>query len=416
MYNVRRVLLRLDAEPLRRLIDVRGLAPAKSKHDMRSRIAKSYRGDMKQLVDDLLRKELLDLFAEAFETDRGHAYLTSAGRYDHDQLRRFARALLIDEVIPREFNVEPYQEDPSDGDSAEDDVLDADDEGDEDGEDPAEDPEDATAEEPLPEIGDDWSRPHKITRLLSRLDLEVPERLRTPRFQELITTLAGLGVQARPVDGTEPFTTEDESPGIAAKLRLRRVSHRAARRPESPPVLRTVRVVPGTIETVSPRRLPAWELALARLQLLTAVPTATRELQPEWPDGFVAAAALDLALPPERLRLLSTVVANYLRGEHDPFDVIHRLEAVLSAAEWTVLLDHFARLNSSRPAVVAHLLEYVNSRAASRLPATETLATAITNSPDLAARPGPSVNVAVPPHAEQQVNARSLGALADIFD
>src|SRR5512138_3916525 len=42
----------------------------------------------------------------------------------------------------------------------------------------------------------DWSRPRMVSRILRELGWEVPERLRTVRFQELITDLKEHGVEA----------------------------------------------------------------------------------------------------------------------------------------------------------------------------------------------------------------------------
>jgi len=66
-----------------------------------------------------------------------------------------------------------------------------------------------------------WSRPLKIVRVLQALGMDVPLRLRRERLARMIEALQRGGIEATLADGS-PIDPED-SPGIEAKIRLRRV-------------------------------------------------------------------------------------------------------------------------------------------------------------------------------------------------
>jgi hypothetical protein len=68
-----------------------------------------------------------------------------------------------------------------------------------------------------------WSRPRAISRVLAQLGEDVPHRLRSIQFRGLITTLGSVDVQVCLADDPEARVCSpiDESPGIAAKVRLR---------------------------------------------------------------------------------------------------------------------------------------------------------------------------------------------------
>lgn len=79
----------------------------------------------------------------------------------------------------------------------------------------------AHSEDSFPDIGPAWSRPRKITRILRQLGMRVPGRLTRNRFEEMIETLRHLDIEAQGPD-EQPLTKDAPSPGINAKLRLRR--------------------------------------------------------------------------------------------------------------------------------------------------------------------------------------------------
>lgn len=66
----------------------------------------------------------------------------------------------------------------------------------------------------------EWSRPYKIVRVLQALGMDVPQRLRRERLAALLSALERNGIEAVLADN-EPIDP-DESPGIEAKIRLRR--------------------------------------------------------------------------------------------------------------------------------------------------------------------------------------------------
>ncbi len=74
----------------------------------------------------------------------------------------------------------------------------------------------------LDALTEDWSRPYKIVRVLQALGMDVPQRLRRERLGLLIDALRRSGVEARLADGTAIDVTD--SPGIEAKIRLRRTA------------------------------------------------------------------------------------------------------------------------------------------------------------------------------------------------
>lgn len=87
----------------------------------------------------------------------------------------------------------------------------------------------------LSKIGADWSAPEAISVILGWLGMDVPRRLHTSRFQQMIAELERRGLEAQGVDG-ELLTQHDGSPGIHAALRLRRSSRAAGSpAPEPPP-------------------------------------------------------------------------------------------------------------------------------------------------------------------------------------
>jgi hypothetical protein len=66
-----------------------------------------------------------------------------------------------------------------------------------------------------------WGRPRKIAAVLTELCMEVPQRLSAKRFGELVIAVQRQGWEAALVDGT-PLTPTSPSPGIDAKIRLRK--------------------------------------------------------------------------------------------------------------------------------------------------------------------------------------------------
>lgn len=77
------------------------------------------------------------------------------------------------------------------------------------------------AKDPFPDLGDAWSRPRKLTRILAQLGMGKPARLSQRLFQDLVAALRRLGIEAQTMDEAL-LTADSPSPGIGARLRLRR--------------------------------------------------------------------------------------------------------------------------------------------------------------------------------------------------
>ncbi len=270
-----------------------------------------------------------------------------------------------------------------------------------------------------------WSRPRKLSRIMRVLGMEVPIRLRSTRFQEVIRALDEAGIQAC-LDGDEQLlTTSDQSPGIGARVRLRR--HRApSHRP--PPIV----IVSSAGPHASPQPPAAlahsgYETALVRLRFLTAVPSMTREHDPRWPDGYLDAAAANLQLAETERKLLRLCSASYVRGSHNPLQLIPDLLRGASIGDVEQLIDQFRWLNQDAPAEALELIVgEVRSRMLGATPpfVVRPVETGSwTRAPVAAApaRPSPPPDVDTPApnsNSAQQpaANVRELGALGDMFD
>lgn len=80
--------------------------------------------------------------------------------------------------------------------------------------------------EQFSDLGDEWSRPMKIVRVLQALGMDVPQRLRRERLTLMIEALKRGDIEASLADGSP--INPDDSPGIEAKVRLRRVVGQAS--------------------------------------------------------------------------------------------------------------------------------------------------------------------------------------------
>jgi hypothetical protein len=251
---LRRLLDLLDRDALVGLQDIRGLRGKMSNDERRTGLSRSYRGDLDSFLADLRREDLLTIFSRDFLV-RGRRYSTGGlSSFGRDDLQKMARRLFIRGDVPMEF-VELEENAFVIGD------VDADQPSDQvspEGDGDEELLEDALETDGGPTLaGPEWGRARKITVLLRALGMEVPERLRTVRFRELLQRLAALGIEAQLQDGT-PVTDSDESPGIYEKLRLRKrvVSQVAV---SAAP---TVEVPKSAIETFSVE-LNCWPSAVA---------------------------------------------------------------------------------------------------------------------------------------------------------
>ncbi len=89
---------------------------------------------------------------------------------------------------------------------------------------PKSDEDESGTDEPLANLGTDWSSPRRISDVLTALGFEVPERLRAERFRAVLEILRGRGIDACLAEDPtrQVLDFDSSSPGIAAKLCLRK--------------------------------------------------------------------------------------------------------------------------------------------------------------------------------------------------
>lgn len=169
-----------------------------------------------------------------------------------------------------------------------------------------------------------------------------------------------------------------------------------------------------------------YNLAVLRLQFLTAVPSVERRSLTAWPDGYIAAATRGLSLQPRELALLRAYAAGLCIGNHSPYDAIPRLTQVLSPTDWENLLDDFQTLNPFQPELVQTIVEQVAPITAPRSSA-RVWREAAPPPADLsrpphevpAIQPVAAASSRTSPEAPPETgaaNKRDLGALAGMFD
>lgn len=433
----------LGRDTLVRLIRERGLSSARENDERRKTLSHSYHGDIETLVRDLSRAELVSIFKQlTFFVGDEEMYLANPGKYRHEELRAFGiRAFAGRRVrVVGEFHSAAELEEAT-ADEADNDTE----VGDEAEEDEEHDSESATGGEGEVEgevsepnegffaLDSEWSRPRILSRVLRKTGMVVPERLRTTRFRELIAELGARGIEACFADDPScaVLTDEAESPGIFAKLRLRRAGDQAE--PRAPK--NEIRVGEGgpaivvqagerkvTLRTPRPSN---YNLAVLRLQFLTAVPSAERRNLAGWPESYISAATKGLALRPQEATLLRAYAAGLCLGNHSPYEAIPQLRQVVTEAEWEELLSDFVSLNPFQPDFVRAIVEQLKPMATPRTEPEswrsaeptpdDLLATAQTEraSEPLAAagRSGAGGDA----QDETGTNRRDLGALNDMF-
>ena len=396
MTKIRDLLDLLGRDALVRLADLRALQPSPYNDERRGRIARSYRGEIKEFLGDLRRMDLVTLLQDEWEIEGRFYYLPSVAQRTHEELLQIAIA-----VMQGRHSSELRE--------AEEDEAGLEDDGVE----PATEPQEQdTAKDPVTAlgIGVGWSRPRKVSRVLAALGMRPGERLRTPRFQAAMRALAEIGIVVELDDGT-PLGPGDDSPGIAARVRLRRRETGEVWPPVSPiPAHAPVILLQGS---AAPSRQPSpvsdWELALMRLQFLTCVHDVDRRFRPDWPGAFVSAATKGLDLEPEHLRMIPLVAASVSYGTHDPVRVIAQLAPRLDGVAWAFLLSEFRRLNGGMPDLAEEI-----ARMAERAAGVEPGTPGPSEPPIAAAEPMAAADPSSVVTAEAP--GRSLGKLDDIFD
>jgi hypothetical protein len=103
MYSMRGMLDLLPHDALVRLCSLRKL-PARSDEARRERLARSYRGDTKTLLNELRHPDLLCLINKDFVADNGKTYrLKNAARHDVDSLRSIGVSVFVENRLTSSF-------------------------------------------------------------------------------------------------------------------------------------------------------------------------------------------------------------------------------------------------------------------------------------------------------------------------
>lgn len=215
--------------------------------------------------------------------------------------------------------------------------------------------------------GGAWSRPRALVAVMRAVGHDVPQRLRKERFQRLVADLAAHGVQMRLADEERPLSTCDASPGKGARVRLR-VAGPPATGGSEPDWQGATSTPPPIVVVPSPPRQPMppvpaasdYELAVLRLQFLTAVPWIERQRDPDWPNAFLEAAFEGLVLEEQERRRVRMAAASYVRGTHSPDLVIKDLVSRAAHEDLDRLLERFLHLNRHMPEAAAEVVRQVN--------------------------------------------------------
>lgn len=227
---IRQLLNELDRGKLVRLQRLRGLPAGDNNGERRETLARSYRGDLEELIEQLEHADLVAIFDKMTLTISGQRmYLPNAKKYGVDDLRRFARKAFAGARLlgPSPFIgvLDEEEEEEDDDEEGEDEDDEQDEESEEDGDD--EEDKRATftsaAQSLRQELNQSWSRPRTLESVLTHFGFPVPQRLRTSRFQFLVYFLRDCGIElCLAKDPDKTVVTDDlPSPGISAQVLLR---------------------------------------------------------------------------------------------------------------------------------------------------------------------------------------------------
>jgi hypothetical protein len=227
-----KILQLLDADGLRSLSTARRLPGRRSESELRQALGAVYGSSIPQLLLDLQRDDLHRLLRRPFRWKNRRYHSPDLASYSKEQLLRFANTLFLRGEVPEEFGKEseqpefnleppapaerpkPIKVPPKPAKAPE--AVRA----------PDDDDDGRTIVAPgmrfLITLTHDWGRPRKLSNVLTDLEFEVPERLRASRFQEVVRRLAALGVELSDAESGALLTPKDPSPGVNAKVRLRR--------------------------------------------------------------------------------------------------------------------------------------------------------------------------------------------------
>jgi hypothetical protein len=462
--KVRDVLDRLPGSALIPLSRASGLVISGRVEDFRAALAKHYGRRVADLLRALRRSDLSKLFRRPFELDEVEYRLRNRGRYSKAELLEMSLSVFVRSEVHEALSTtaESDEEDDEDDEEAQesDEETEESDE-DEDEEDSSEVEIPAAVQELLGWLHEGrWSGSRMVRVLLSITYGQQFTRLRTERFHRLLEDLHRYGVEMCFEDdrAKRPLALDADSPGLDALvcLRLRAqeevseaeeeeedekvapvtsrpLPRHPAPAPKAPPTVSTVplqpvRVIPdpaGRSPATSVTKTTPYELALLRLEFLTAAPSIDRARDPMWPDAFLDAATRGIDLDERSRRFLRLAANTFVSGSHDPTVRVTRLTRVLHANDWPLLLLDFERLNpDAAPELVDEVIRHASELAS--LPFEPVAKVVVSPDP----RPRPRPEVSVPPRAASpsregmprdvptkgQGGERNLGALKGMFD
>lgn len=231
--SVAKILQLLDANSLLKLSAARRLPGRRPEAELRPALNTVYSNSAAQLLFDLQRDDLQHLLQRSFRWQGQRYFAPDLTLYSKEQLLKFANTIFVQGTVPADFGKDysgsefsletprpvalpkssrPQKTTPEEVSAA---TKPADD-----------DDTSKTIIAPsmrfLITLKHDWSRPRTLKNVFADLGLEVPERLRTSRFQELIRKINALGVEVSDADSGVLLTPKDSSPGVDARVRLRR--------------------------------------------------------------------------------------------------------------------------------------------------------------------------------------------------
>ncbi|AGC48323.1 hypothetical protein MYSTI_07051 [Myxococcus stipitatus DSM 14675] len=223
-----KVLQLMEAKDLRALAASRKVSERHSESEVRHALSASFGESMQRLIDALDRETLYRLLRRPFRWRERRYFSPELARHSKDQLVALARAIFVQGEVPpefgkesthSEFNLDEYR--VTSGSVAADALKNVAAHG-------AEDDDDsgrtvvAPAMQYLIGLSREWSRPRNLSGVLRALGMEVPERLRSSRFQEAVRKLIALGIDISEADSGRVYSPRDSSPGVDGKVRLRR--------------------------------------------------------------------------------------------------------------------------------------------------------------------------------------------------
>ncbi|QSQ12953.1 hypothetical protein [Myxococcus landrumensis] len=223
-----KVLQLMESKDLRALAASRRVSERHSETELRYALSASFGESTQQLIGALERETLYRLLRRPFRWRERRYFSPELARHSKDQLVMLARAIFVQVEVPSEFgkestsselNLDEYR--PPAGSVVATALKNVAARGLEEDDDSGRTVV-APAMQYLIGLSHDWSRPRNISVVLRALGMEVPERLRSSRFQEAVRKLVSLGIEISEADSGKIYSPRDSSPGVDGKVRLRR--------------------------------------------------------------------------------------------------------------------------------------------------------------------------------------------------